>query len=185
MTAIPGGALCPACAPAYAQTQAAAPPPAAIVSGGRRYGGFWIRFAARLIDGLIIGVVMGVLIVPLVLLTGGLGALIANNPENIDPAAALSFLPILGIFCVALLAPLVYEVYFVSTRGATLGKMALGLVIIRANGAPVSTGLAVGRYFAQILSQWTLYIGYIIAGFDVEKRALHDHICGTRVVYAK
>ena len=30
-----------------------------------------------------------------------------------------------------------------------------------------------------------LWIGFIIAGFDSEKRALHDHICGTRVVYTR
>jgi len=28
-------------------------------------------------------------------------------------------------------------------------------------------------------------IGYIMAAFDSEKRALHDHICDTRVIYAK
>jgi len=30
-----------------------------------------------------------------------------------------------------------------------------------------------------------LEIGYIIAGFDREERAVHDHICGTRVVYTR
>jgi len=39
------------------------------------------------------------------------------------------------------------------------------------------------RFFATMLSQLTLYIGYIIAAFDDEKRSLHDHICDTRVVY--
>jgi hypothetical protein len=27
------------------------------------------------------------------------------------------------------------------------------------------------------------YIGYIIAAFDGQKRALHDHMCDTRVIY--
>ena len=48
-----------------------------------------------------------------------------------------------------------------------------------------ATGRAVGRYFAQWLSAFILYIGYIIAGFDSEKRALHDHICDTRVIYTR
>jgi uncharacterized RDD family membrane protein YckC len=77
-----------------------------------------------------------------------------------------------------------YEAYFLSTRGATPGKMALGLKVIRADGGPVSAGLAVGRYFASILSALTLCIGYIIAGFDSQKRSLHDHICSTRVIRA-
>ncbi|HET6371045.1 MAG TPA: RDD family protein, partial [Nitrospiria bacterium] len=41
---------------------------------------------------------------------------------------------------------------------------------------------ACGRYFAEILSGIILCIGYIMAAFDDEKRALHDRICGTRVI---
>jgi uncharacterized RDD family membrane protein YckC len=78
-----------------------------------------------------------------------------------------------------------YEVYFVSTRGATPGKMALGLKIIRADGSPIPPGLALGRYFAHWISGAILFIGYIMAGFDSQKRALHDRICETRVIYAR
>ena len=45
--------------------------------------------------------------------------------------------------------------------------------------------MAVGRYFAKFLSSITLCIGFIIAAFESEKRSLHDHICGTRVVYTR
>ena len=54
--------------------------------------------------------------------------------------------------------------------------MALGLKVVRPNGGPVNLGRAVGRYFAKWLSSITLGIGYIIAGFDAEKRAMHDMI---------
>ncbi len=80
---------------------------------------------------------------------------------------------------------LAYNVYFVSTRGATPGKMVLGLKIIRSDGSPVSAGRALGRYLGYILSGLILYIGFIIAGFDSEKRALHDHLADTRVIYTK
>jgi uncharacterized RDD family membrane protein YckC len=43
-------------------------------------------------------------------------------------------------------------------------------------------GRAVGRYFAKIVSGIILMIGYIMAGFDSEKRALHDMMCDTRVI---
>jgi hypothetical protein len=33
-----------------------------------------------------------------------------------------------------------------------------------------------------MLSAFTLTIGYIMAGIDEQKRALHDRICNTRVV---
>ena len=41
---------------------------------------------------------------------------------------------------------------------------------------------ALGRYFAKILSAAICGIGYIMAAFDEEKRALHDRICNTRVI---
>ena len=76
-----------------------------------------------------------------------------------------------------------YNIYFVGKYGATPGKMACKLKIVTQYGEPVSYGRATGRCFAEILSGMVCYIGYIMAGFDKEKRALHDHICSTRVVY--
>ena len=52
-----------------------------------------------------------------------------------------------------------------------------------ADGSKISYQRAFGRAWADILSGMICYIGYIIAGFDKEKRALHDHICQTRVIY--
>jgi uncharacterized RDD family membrane protein YckC len=75
-----------------------------------------------------------------------------------------------------------YETFFVARLGATPGKMALGLKVVRPDGGPVGLGRAFGRYFAKFLSMIILGIGYIMVGFDSEKRGLHDMICGTRVV---
>ena len=75
-----------------------------------------------------------------------------------------------------------YEGVFVSRFGATPGKMALELKVVRPDGGPVSLGRAVGRYFAKMVSAIVLMIGYIMVGFDSEKRALHDMLCDTRVV---
>jgi len=47
---------------------------------------------------------------------------------------------------------------------------------------PITYGRATGRCFAEILSGMICYIGYLMAAFDEEKRALHDRICNTRVV---
>jgi uncharacterized RDD family membrane protein YckC len=101
-------------------------------------------------------------------------------------AALPALMSLIGMaFLIQFCLSLAYEVYFLTTKGATPGKMALGLKVTRADGGPISVGLAVGRYFAKILSVCTLWIGFIIAGFDREKRSLHDHICGTRVVYTR
>ena len=78
-----------------------------------------------------------------------------------------------------------YEVYFLSAHGATPGKMAMGLRVIRADGGPISPMLALARHFAEWVSAIILMIGYIMAGFDPEKRALHDRICDTRVIHSR
>jgi len=173
--------------PSYTQpsySQPTYPQGSQAVGGARRFGGFWIRFLARLIDNLLLGIALCILIVPLAIMGGGLGFLAANRPESIDITTV--GLPIVSIILLTILVPALYEIYFVSTRAATPGKLALGLKIIRADGAPITTGLAVGRFFAYLLTSLIpLAIGFIIAGFDREKRAVHDHICGTRVVYTR
>ena len=77
-----------------------------------------------------------------------------------------------------------YEAFFISRMGATPGKMVFGLKVVRPNGAPLTLGRAFGRYFGKLLSSMTLTIGYIIAAFDSQKRALHDMIADTRVIKA-
>ena len=72
--------------------------------------------------------------------------------------------------------------FFLWKYQATPGKMALGLKVITADGSRLSYLRCVGRFFGEIVSGLILNIGYIIAAFDSEKRALHDHMCATRVV---
>jgi uncharacterized RDD family membrane protein YckC len=161
--------------------------PAAALAAGRHYGGFWIRFLARLIDGIIVGVVNFIVRVPLMLMfgvgtmgIGGFGG--ARGGLIFGPAMAA----VLGIsMLIGLVLGAAYEVYFLSTYGATPGKMALGLRVIRTDGGPISPMLALGRHFAMWISAFVFMIGYIMAAFDSEKRALHDRICETRVIYSR
>ena len=149
-----------------------------------RYAGFWIRFLARIIDGIILGAIGFIIRIPFMLMLGGVGFSLGDNPNPGQVMAALpaifSGLALLTLISIGINA--CYEAYFLTTKGATPGKMALGLKVIRADGGPITIGLAVGRYFASFLSGITLCIGYIIAGFDAQKRSLHDHICATRVI---
>ena len=84
---------------------------------------------------------------------------------------------------VALVAQVAYSAYFLVNFGATPGKMALGIKVIRVDGGPIQVGQAIGRYFAHMLSGIILYIGYMMAGWDDQKRALHDRLVDTRVIY--
>jgi uncharacterized RDD family membrane protein YckC len=172
--------VCAQCQPAYAHRLSG-------IGSKRHFGGFWMRFLAVIIDGIILWVISAIIRLPLGLAIGGVGLGLGRNPEPAQVFAALpAILSLAGLsFLIQIGVSLAYEMYFLSTKGATPGKMALGLKVTTANGGPISVGLAAGRYFAKILSWITFCIGFIIAGFDSEKRALHDHICGTRVVYAR
>ena len=177
LVAIGNATVCAQCKPVFMQRMREGGQPAI---GARRYAGFWIRAVAIIIDGVLLGVLGFIVAMPLRMFVG----VAAVSP---DPTAALPAL--FGLLGLSMLinvgVGICYYVYFVSTKGATPGKMALGLKIIRADGGKISVGLALGRYFSYLLSSLIMGIGYIIAGFDSEKRALHDHICGTRVIYVK
>ena len=79
----------------------------------------------------------------------------------------------------------VYEVLMLKYLGATLGKMAVGIKVVRRDGSGLGWGIAIGRFFMYIVSGIILGIGYIMAGFDDEKRSLHDRVCDTRVIYKR
>ena len=132
------------------------------VAGEMVYAGFWIRFGADFIDGLILGVVG--------FLFGFVGALIGGRTAG----------AFLNIFSWVL--GLVYTTYFLGAYSATPGKMACGLKVVRPDGEKISYTRGCGRFFAELVSSLTLGIGYIMAAFDEERRALHDRICDTRVV---
>lgn len=171
--------LCAACKPVFLQR---------VREGGQtlgalHYAGFWIRFVALMIDGVLLAVVGALIELPLTIRY-------APPVVTTDPSAALAQLSAtLGVAAVQTLISIclacAYEVFFVSTRGGTIGKLALNLRIVRADGSPVARGLAFGRYFARWVSQFTLLVGFIMAAFDDQKRALHDRICETRVIYAR
>jgi len=159
----------------------------AAVFPAKAYGGFWIRFVARLIDGVILWVASqllgGMLVAALVPDAMRAMTLIRSNPNDVQPEDFIVVLQVLGlIFATSVIVGLLYEIVFLRKTGATPGKMALGLRVERADGSRLSVGRIVGRHFASMLSSLVLCVGYIVAAFDAEKRALHDHLCDTRVV---
>jgi uncharacterized RDD family membrane protein YckC len=138
-----------------------------------RYGGFWIRFVARVIDGLILQVANYIIIFLISLFF--VSAAVAKHPGPLVAVSALQI--ILGI-----VLAVSYEVWFLGKFQATPGKMVCGLAVVSPEGGRISYMRALGRHCANFLSGIILGIGYIMAGFDQEKRALHDRICETRVI---
>jgi uncharacterized RDD family membrane protein YckC len=144
------------------------------------YAGFWIRFCAKLIDGIVLGIPLGIVSAIVLTAMGGL-AVIQRGGE----ASVLFFLAVLGLDLLGMALSVLYNTLLIGCWGATLGKKVCGLKVVRPDGARVGYGRACGRAFAEIVSRMVCYIGYIIAGFDDQKRALHDHMCETRVVKAR
>ena len=152
------------------------------------YAGFWLRFVACLIDGVILGVAIFALVIPLLFLTG-LAATLERLPHHLDgqispTAIAAIVLLALTFVAVAVLLKWLYFAYLESgEKQATWGKQALGLYVTDGAAERISFGRASGRFFAKIISGMIpLGIGYIMAGFTERKQALHDMIAGCLVL---
>jgi uncharacterized RDD family membrane protein YckC len=76
-----------------------------------------------------------------------------------------------------------YEALMTSSKHrATLGKLAIGVEVLRSNGEPISFARATGRHFAKWLSYLLLCVGFLMAAFTQKKQGLHDFMCDTVVV---
>ena len=167
LLSISGSFVCDGCKQGFLQRlQEGSVSPTA---GNMEYAGFLIRFAARFVDGIVLNICsMGIGFV--------IGMVMANSGQDIG---IIQLVAQLAGFAFGF----AYEVFFVAKFGATPGKMALKLKIVRPDGEPLTTGRAIGRYFGYMLSMFTIGIGSLMAAFDRdEHRALHDRVCDTRVI---
>jgi uncharacterized RDD family membrane protein YckC len=143
------------------------------------YAGFWIRVGAYLIDSIVLVVAQW-----LVFSVFGVSML---GADALDPAAAdtLATGGAIAAYSITTIGGILYFALMESSaKQATLGKMALGLVVVDAEGNRISFLRALGRYFAKILSGLILFIGYIMVAFTERKQGLHDMICSTLVLKA-
>lgn len=145
---------------------------AAVVDGGEVvYAGFWKRYAAYFLDSFVVGIIN----LPVSVVFNLIGA----SSGNESLALAMSMVAMLGGFVIGIGY---YAGFHASRGGATLGKMAVGIKVVRSDGERITFMRGVGRYFGFILSSLTLMIGFIMAAFTQRKQALHDMLCDTLVV---
>jgi uncharacterized RDD family membrane protein YckC len=170
--------VCPDCKTRYAQKLREGVTPVSAV----RFAGFWIRALAYLIDIIILAAVQYIVGLSL------RGSVIPTyqQPQPGDIGAVVAMLPAIGIsWVISLVIGAVYEGLFLSRLGATPGKMVVGVKVVRPDGSMIGLGRAVGRYvvkYFEFIIVFIGWIGFIIAGFDSQKRALHDMMCDTRVI---
>jgi len=137
-----------------------------------KYAGFWRRFAAYMIDGVVIAFALGALTD--VLWTTLIAQYDYDEVHKIL-AVAVSLMSI----------PLAWTYYSgmeSSPLQATIGKLAVGIYVTDLQGQRISFGRATGRFFGKILSGAILLIGYLMAGFTAKKQALHDMLSGCLVL---
>lgn len=151
------------------------------------YGGFWIRFGARFVDGLIF--MVPTLIFFAMFMPSLLRAARQGNPASPPNMFAISGL--LTFFLLIFVAGGCYEVLMLRYHSATVGKIACGLKVIRPDGRALGWGVCFGRFFMwnvvtsgiPYLNGILMLVSSIMLGVDDEKRALHDRVCDTRVIY--
>ncbi|MGB3807877.1 MAG: RDD family protein [Erythrobacter sp.] len=153
---------------------------ALIVSRGgfMKFGGFWIRVLAYLIDFVVL------LVGQTILLSIFGNSSIGSTSATGFAAQANTDDPVLTIVLFVLVV-LYFAGFESSGKQATPGKMALGLIVTNGQGGRISFLRALGRYFAKILSTLILFIGFIMVAFTDKKQGLHDLLASTLVVKGK
>jgi uncharacterized RDD family membrane protein YckC len=144
---------------------------AELALGNIQYAGFWVRFAAVMLDSLILMLIAVILGAVLALVGMLLGFGTASLQEAVWPN-------LLGLA----LSWLYFALLESGPRCATYGKRALHLQVLAA-GDLTRIGFlrASARWVARLLST-ILLLGYLMQPFTPRKRALHDYIAGTVVV---
>ena len=162
-------------------SQRYAPPTAEVAdvsaSGQAQLAGRGARLAGAIIDG--------------VILLGLWWVVGLVTPWNIfsPKLAAAGFLALIGIQLLGLLLFALVNGYLLMTRGQTVGKMLLGMRIVRPDGSAASPGRIIGlRYAVGWLLSALPAVGMVYALIDcllifrADRRCVHDMIADTIVV---
>ena len=154
-----------------------APPPAAVAGQATRYANFGYRFLAVFLDAIVTGIIGGMAGMMLGVMAG-LGGVMTG----VHDTAVFGVINLLG-FLAGTGAGWLYEALMVSSSyQATLGKMAVGIVVTDMQGRRISFLRATGRYFGKFVSSMLMMIGYLIQPFTEKRQALHDMMAGCLVL---
>jgi uncharacterized RDD family membrane protein YckC len=156
--------------------------------GPWRLASWWSRVGAALIDGIVISVIAVVMLLIVGAIAGG-GFLLGDTAGVVGLIVGIGLWGLFVTVAALLYAPLMMA----KTNGQTLGRMAVGIRVVRANGKPMDVGWAMLRevvvkwlLFGTVLNSFTFGIAWLLDVlwplWDEENRALHDMIVDTRVI---
>ena len=151
---------------------------------GLTYGGFWIRFVARIVDSLILGIPISVVLVGFLVAAGVVGSTTNSNNQSAQSGMALAFGGLFIIFYLLVLVAVIgYQIYFWGTSGATPGMRLFKLRVVDAvTGGPIGYSRATIRWLMTLVNSWACYLGWIWVAFDPRKQGWHDKVANTVVV---
>lgn len=143
---------------------------------GRRYGGFWLRGMAGLVDAILAGALAALAGAGAVVAAAGGGVLAGGLDVRTDVvAAAAALLAAAG-------TSFAYHTLFTGTWAQTPGKMFFGLTVTRADGGALGYGRSAWRWAASWLALGLLGIGVLLIVVTPRKQGLHDLLAGTIVL---
>jgi len=135
------------------------------------YAGFWIRFAATMIDSLIL------LLITYPVLYYLYGDSYLSSTKLVQGPADI---------LISYVLPIALTIILWMKYKGTPGKTILGLHIVDyKTGESLSIKQSVIRYLGYFLMIIPLCLGYVLIAFDKEKRGWHDKMGGSAVVYKK
>ncbi len=155
-----------------------------------RYAGFWVRFLASLIDTVVLALPLGMIVY---LFSGGEWLDFSQMQRSMEFAQngeALNALQSSGsarmkwelLFEVLMAAVIIF--FWKRWAGATPGKKMLGIHVVDfKTHQAINNKQAIIRYIGYIASSIILMIGFIMVAFRKDKRALHDLMAETIVIY--
>jgi len=145
------------------------PPESALLDQAQTvyYGGFWSRVLASIMD----SIWMMIFTSALLWLIWG-----ASQWQTEQSGGLGGFLLSYGL-------PFALTLTFWVVKGATPGKMIMGLIIVDARTLErASTTRLLVRYLSYFISMLPLFLGIFWVAFDKRKQGWHDKIAGTLVI---
>ena len=133
------------------------------------YAGFWFRFGATFIDGILLFIINTIIAFIFQLQ-------IIHQIAEVGPFVIFRH----PLFIIT--SWLYFAVFESSSYQATPGKLAVNIKLINLQGNKISFLTATGRHWGKWISLLIVYIGFIMVGFTKRKQGLHDQMANCLVI---
>ena len=137
-----------------------------------RYGGFWRRFWACMLDGMVLA------FASMIVYGAAIAIVRFISPDIEDPFKVLLIPQLIANMIIKAF----YFIYFHGLTGQTVGKLALGLKVVKRDGDTIGFARATVRYFGSIIGLLFAGLGFVWIAFDARKQGWHDKMAGSFVV---